>query len=122
MKTVLKIALGIILAFVVLIVGCAALFSAGVNEAQKDNDKTSITQAEYDSVKIGPNGNTRERLIERFGEPQSQQDIQSGEIEGIPDTASGMECIYYNREGKLASLYQFCVDTQTNRIQSKSAF
>ena len=125
MKTVLKIALGIILAFTVLIVGCVAIIGAGVDEAvdevQKDSDKTSITQAEFRSVKVGSEGNTRGRIVSRFGEPQSQQEIQTGDVEGIPDSASGLECIYYNREGKVASLYQFCIDPETDRVQSKSS-
>jgi hypothetical protein len=126
MKTVLKIALGIILAFVVLIVGCVAIIGGtvdnAVDEVQKESDKTSITQAEYQSVKVGTGGNSRARIVARFGEPQSQQDIQTGDVEGIPDSASGLECIYYNREGKIASLYQFCIDSETGRVQSKSAF
>ena len=126
MKTVLKIALGIILAFTVLIVGCVAIIGAGVDEAvdevQKDSDKTSITQAEFQSVKVGSEGNTRGRIASRFGEPQSQQEIQTGDVEGIPDSASGLECIYYNRGGKIASLYQFCIDPEADRVQSKSSF
>jgi len=120
-KTVLKIALGILLAVVVLIVGCGVLLGAGINEAQKDSDKTAITQAEYDSVKTGSSGNTRERLEKRFGEPQSQQDIETSDIEGIPNSASGLECIYYSREGQLASLFQFCFDS-SGRVESKSSF
>ena len=126
MKTVLKIALGVILGLTVLIVGCAVIVGVGVDEAvdevQKDSDKNSITRAEYASVKTGTNGNTRKRLESRFGEPQSQQDVETGDIEGVPDSASGLECIYYNREGELASLYQFCFDTGTGRVQSKSSF
>jgi len=126
MKTVLKIALGIILAFTVLIVGCVAIIGGtvdqAVDEVQKESDKTSITQAEYQSVKVGTGGNSRARIVARFGEPQSQQDIQTGDVEGIPDSASGLECIYYNREGKIASLYQLCIDSETGRVQSKSAF
>lgn len=126
MKTVLKIALGIILAVTILIVGCAALIGTSVNKAvkdvQKESDKTSITQAEYQSVKVGADGNTRDRIVSRFGEPQSQQDIQTGDVKGIPDSASGLECVYYNREGKIASLYQFCIDSETGRVQSKSSF
>jgi len=126
MKSVLKIALGIILAFTVLIVGCVAIIGAGVDEAvdevQKESDKTSITQAEYQSVKVGPEGNTRNRIVSRFGEPQSEQETQTGDVEGIPDSASGLECIYYNREGKIVSLYQFCIDPETGRVQSKSSF
>ena len=93
-----------------------------MDEVQEDSDKTSITQAEYQSVKVGSGGNRRSRIVSRFGEPHSPQDIQTGDVEGIPDSASGLECIYYNREGKIASLYQFCIDAETDRVQSKSSF
>ena len=124
MKTILKVALGIILGLTVLIVGCAVIVGVGVNEAvdevQKDSDKTAITQADYESVKTGPDGNSRKRIESRFGEPQSQQDVETGEIEGVPDSSSDLECIYYNRKGKLVSLYQFCFEN--GRVESKSSF
>jgi hypothetical protein len=115
MKTVLKITLGILLAVVVLIVGCTALIGAGVNEAQKDSDKTSITVAEYESVKVGPGGNSRDRLVSRFGEPSSAQEVK-GEV---PE--AGLDCIYYNREGEFASIYQFCFGAD-GRAETKSSF
>lgn len=120
MKTVLKIALGIVLGCTVLIVGCVALIGAGIDEAQDESDEAAITQADYASVKTGAQGNTRKRLIDRFGEPAQQHEF---ETEGItPDDPIGSECIYYNREGELAALYQFCIDAQTGRVESKSSF
>ena len=80
MKTVLKIALGIILAFTVLIVGCVAIIGAGVDEAvdevQKESDKTSITQAEYQSVKVGPEGNTRDRIVSRLASRRANRRLR----------------------------------------------
>ena len=60
-------------------------------------------------MKTGAQGNTRKRLIDRFGEPAQQHEFEA-------------ECIYYNREGELAALYQFCIDAQTGRVESKSSF
>jgi len=124
MKTVLKVALGIVLGLTVLIVGCALVIGASVDEAvdevQKDSDKAAITQAEYASVKTGVNGNSRKRLIARFGKPASQDEFETEGVE--PDEPIGSECLYWNREGELASLYQFCIDTNTGRVESKSSF
>lgn len=114
MKSVLKITLGIILAFTVLIVGCVAIIGGRVDETadkvQEISDKASITQAEFQSVKVGPRGDTRGRIMSRFGEPQSGLESQ---------TAEGLGCISYNREGKLTSFYQFCIDPETDRVQTK---
>jgi len=71
-------------------------------------------------VKTGAQGNTRKRLIDRFGEPAQQHEFETECI--TPDDPIGSECIYYNREGELAALYQFCIDAQTGRVESKSSF
>lgn len=121
MKTVMKVALGIIIGCVVLIGGCAVIIGAGVDEAQKDSDKTAITPAEYASVKTGPNGNSRKRIISRFGKPQSSDDVQAEGVEGIPESDFSQSCIYYSRKGDLASLYQFCFDGN-DRLRSKASY
>ncbi len=116
MKSVLKIALGIILALTVLIVGCVAIIGGRVDETVDGvieiSDKFSITQAEFQSVKVGPRGDTRGRIMSRFGEPQSGLESE---------TPEGFECISYNREGTLTSFYQFCIDPETDRVQTKSS-
>jgi len=121
MKTVLKIVLGIVLGFTVLIVGCVAIIGAGVDKAQKDSDKAAITRAEYASVKAGPNGNSRKRIESRFGEPQSSDDVQAEGVKGIPESDFSQSCIYYSRKGELASLYQFCFDGN-GRLRSKASY
>lgn len=118
MKTVLKITLGIVLGFTVLIVGCVALIGAGVDEAQKTSDKTAITLAQYEAAKTGET--TRAQLVERFGKPQSSDSVQADGVEGIPESDFQQDCIYYSRKGKLASLFQFCVDGD-GVLRSKSA-
>lgn len=117
MKTVLKIALGIILGLTVLIVGCSALFSAGVDEAQKKSDKTAITSQDYSATKTG---DLRRDVEARLGKPSSSNE-SSSEIEGL-DEPVGSRCVYYNREGEIASLFQFCFDINTDKLESKSSF
>lgn len=113
MKTVLKIALGIILAFTVLIIGCSALFSAGIDEAEKDAQKNAITLSEYQSVKVGENGNTIARLIARFGKPSNVQ---------RSDDATGQRDLYYwpVKEGGLLDDFQFAVED--GRVVAKNQF
>jgi len=119
-KTVLKIVLGMILGSVLLIGGCAALIGGAVNEVQKESDKASITLDDYKSIEVGSSGATRDEVIARFGEPQSQDEIQtSASIDGLPDAGFGMECIYYNRTGALASMFQICFDTDSGGAKSK---
>lgn len=118
MKTVFKIMIGIVLGFTVLIGGCAVLIGAGVNEAQKESDKTSITVQQYGEARTGT---SRTAIEARFGEPQSQQDVQAEGIKGIPDSDFQQSCIYYNRKGQLASLFQFCFDGDGS-LTSKASF
>jgi hypothetical protein len=115
MKTVLKITLGIILGFTVLIGGCAALIGGAVNEVQKDSDKTAITLEQYRSVDVGQD--TREAVMARLGEPSSSNEV---EVEGFTaNEPYGSECVYYNQKGQILSIYQFCFDTGTGKLQSK---
>jgi len=122
MKTILKIAVGIILAVVVLIAACAALVSSGVQEAQNESDRTAITPEQYREV---GRGTTRDELVEDFGEPQSQQqvdqDLPQEARDAVPEGEEDLECVYYGRRGQLAKLYQFCFDGN-GRFESKSSF
>lgn len=119
MKTVFKVMLGIVLGFTVLIVGCAVLIGGAANEVQKQSDKTSITVVEYGSAKVGQA--TRSQLEKRFGNPQTSDEIQTDDVSGIPKSAFKQSCIYYNRTGQIASLFQFCFDG-AGKLTSKSSF
>lgn len=122
MKSIVKIALGIVLGGVVLIAGCTALLAAGVDEAQDESDRTAITLAQYRSV---DRTISRDELVDRFGDPadesQIDQDLDADTRRYIKDGEEDMDCVYYTRKGKLASLFQFCFDGN-GRYQSKSAF
>jgi hypothetical protein len=121
MKTIFKIAAGILLAACVLIGGCVALIGAGVDQAQKDSDETAITLKQYQSVS---SKDTLADVKARFGEPQSadevDQDLDASAREFIKDGEEDLKCVYYNRKGKLASIFQFCFDGN-GKYQSKSA-
>jgi len=123
MGTFAKVVLGVIVGGLVLVVGCAALFSAGVDEAvdeaQEVSDASAITVQQYESASTGDA--TETELREMFGEPSSSDDIQSEGIEGIPESDFQQSCIYYNREGEIASLFQFCFDGE-GVLESKSSF
>ncbi len=106
-----------------LIVGCVAIVGVGVEEAadeiQQESDATSITLAEYESATTGET--TIDELETMFGPPSSSDEIQDEGIEGIPDSDFEQSCVYYNREGEIASLFQFCADGD-GVITSKSSF
>ena len=57
MKTILKVAVGIILGLCLLVAGCAVIVGSSVNEAvkevQKESDSHSITAAQFASAKLG---------------------------------------------------------------------
>lgn len=118
MKTVLKIALGIILGFTVLIVGCVALIGGAANEVVKEAGKTAITAAEYAGATTG--SLTREQAEQQFGKPSSVSE-SSTVVEGL-EKPVGSECVVYNREGELASGFLMCFDINTRKLTSKSSF
>ena len=117
MKTVVKVALGVVLGLTVLIVGCSALLGAGASSVQKESDKTAITSQEYSATKTG---DLRRDVEARLGKPSSRDEFSS-ETKGL-DEPVGSRCVYYNREGEFASIFQFCFDLETDKLESKSSF
>lgn len=122
MKTMCKIAGGVLIALTVFIGGCVALLGAGVEEAQNESDKTAITQEQYESV---GKDDTLDSVKADFGEPEDRQDTELSLDEEaekyLGEGAGGMTCIYYNREGELASVYQFCFDGAGD-FQTKASY
>lgn len=111
MSTVLKVTLGVVLGGIVLIVGCSALLSAGLDEQQTQN---AISDADYRSVK---KGTPRRKVEGRFGEPESADEF-SDDIEGVGKLESN--CLYYNlKEGEVGSFAQLCFNGR-GRLESKS--
>ncbi|MCK9249480.1 MAG: hypothetical protein M0P31_10970 [Solirubrobacteraceae bacterium] len=117
MKTVLKVTLGVLLAVVILIGGCAALLDSAADEVQKDSDRTAITPQQYRDVQIGER---HDAVVDRLGEPASADEFSS-EIEGL-DEPVGSRCVLYGRKGELLAGYHLCFDINTDRLESKSAF
>ncbi|WP_022926749.1 hypothetical protein [Patulibacter americanus] len=117
MKTIVNIALGVILAVVLLVAGCAALIGGAANEVQEDSDRTAITEQQYRQVKTGD----RKADVEaELGDPQSADEF-STEIDGL-DKPVGSSCIHYGKKDELVSGYQFCFDVNTDKLESKSSF
>ena len=115
MKTTMKIALGIVLGFVLLIVGCGALVGTAANEVQAESNENAITQAQYAGV---TNGMSRSEVEAMLGEPTSDQDMNvSVEELGIE---SNTQCIYYNEKDEILSMYQFCFEN--GKLNSKASY
>jgi hypothetical protein len=115
LKTTMKIALGIVLLFVLLIAGCGALIGVGASEVQAESNEHAITQAQYGSVSNGMHRSEVEALL---GEPTSDQDMNvSVEELGIE---SNHQCMYYNEVDELASMFQFCFED--GRLNSKASY
>jgi hypothetical protein len=110
-KIFLIVASAIIVAIVVLVVGCAALIGAGVDSAVEESNEHAITKAQYDSIE---NGMSRSEVEDELGPPGDAQDF---DLEGLPDSS----CIYYNETDELLGNYfQFCFDD--DELTSKSAY
>lgn len=101
----LKVALGIVVGLLVLIVGCAALIGGAADEVdeqlKQEQNEHSITNTQARSVSLGT---TRGAIESRFGRPE---DIQEGQTSGLGSDS----CIYYNvRNGEILDSWQFCFD------------
>jgi hypothetical protein len=110
--TVLKVALGVIVAFLVLIVGCAVLITAG-------SEGSEISQEDYESIQ---NGMSRAEVEDQLGEePVNVQDmeIEAPNLTGGTETLSH-DCIYFNKEGDVVGIYQFCFEN--DRLTSKASY
>ena len=79
MKQVLKVALGVIIGFVVLMVGCAALFSTGVDTTTEMETETKVEN------------NSAEAKYEFVEEPKMVEKDYSTYIVGTIKNNSGME-------------------------------
>jgi hypothetical protein len=114
MKTIVKIALGMVLGATILIVGCAALLGAGANKAihdiRKSNDAHGITTAQYHSIKLGEKHSEVEAAL--VVSPVSRDDTQIANYNS--------SCSYYTQRGHvLGDFFQFCF--HNNRVESKAS-
>jgi hypothetical protein len=121
MKTVMKIALGLILGAIVLIVGCTALIGTAADEAIDELDREqrahAIPKSAYDRMRIGM---TEKQVVATAGKrPEDRQDFESeGILDSEPERSS---CIYYNRAGgEFGDSFQLCFTD--GRLDSKNAY
>lgn len=117
--TVTKILLGMVLGGLVLIVGCVALLGAGINEAEKEQQKKGITLAEFRSVK---QGTPQADVVAQLGEPESAQEFEN-QIPELQDAPTRSSCIYYPEKGKPlfeGRSFQLCFDN--GKLTSKNAY
>ena len=100
---------GILVGFVLLGVGCAAILGVAVNHAvnnfNAEQQAHAITQTQFDSVPIGT---SQAQVISRLGrQPEDAQQFVSKGILSAQDLKNS--CIYYNRSGgQFGNRYQFC--------------
>lgn len=114
MKLILKIVLGIVIATILIIGGCAALVGGTLNEVDKEltesQNENAITEAEFKSLRIGT---PLSEVKAEFGKPE---DTQTMNIQGQKNVT-----IYYNvKGGELMDMYQLSFDA--GKLTSKSKF
>lgn len=119
MKTVLKIGLGIALGGIILVVGCSALFAAGIDEAENEATEGGISLREFRAVEQG----ARQRAVERrLGQPDDAQEFE----QEIPELDTGPQrssCIYYPERDKPlfeGASFQLCFDN--GKLTSKNIY
>ena len=119
LKGCLLVTLGVVAAGVVLIGGCAVLFSAGVDEAQKEQDKKGITLSEFRSIE---QGTSQDDVEAQLGEPEDSQEFEQ-QIPELQNQPSRSSCIYYPEKGQPlfeGRSFQFCFDD--GKLTSKNAY
>jgi hypothetical protein len=112
MRTIFKVALGVIVGGAVLIVGCAAVIGVGVEEAVRETERSGVSDQ---AVKSLPEGATRQEVEESLGEPMDDQELDA---KGREFDAS---CIYYQRKGDLTGMWQLCFDAD-GKLESRNRY
>ncbi len=105
----------IIVALILLIGGCTALLSIGLNAEEEGG----ITRAQFNAIAQG----TTQRAVEaKLGEPEDSQKFET-QIPEIQRQPLRWSCIYYPEKGKSileGASFQLCFDE--GRLTSKNAF
>lgn len=104
---------------IALIVVIALAIGAGVDEAEKQQDRVGITLREFRSI---DQGTSQDEVIDRLGEPQDAQEFEQ-QIPELQDAPSRSSCIYYPEKGKPlfeGRSFQLCFDD--GRLTSKNAY
>ncbi|MEA2232111.1 MAG: hypothetical protein QOD83_1927 [Solirubrobacteraceae bacterium] len=134
---VLKIALGIELAGMVLIVLAGVVVALMGSTSGESIQRSStparldspITDAQYRSVRIGEA--TRDAVVTVFGGPlatctvsgcKSRPGVLADPARAVEigaDIPAGTRCVYYNR-ARSESIFRLCFDTDSGRLRSTS--
>lgn len=111
--------LGLVGGAVALVVVLGLAIGAGVEEAEREQDRVGITLSEFRSVE---QGTSQEAVIDQLGEPEDQQEFEQ-QIPELQDAPSQSSCIYYPEKGKPlfeGRSFQLCFDE--GRLTSKNAY
>lgn len=111
----------LVVLFVLGVGGCAVLIggaATAVDDAIKEEEAKGITPAQYAAIKSGM---TRKAVEGKLGKPSDAQEmeIDTSDFEGKGSTTSN-DCIYYQKKGELASLYQFCFTD--DKLSTKASY
>jgi hypothetical protein len=121
-RTFLKVFLGVVVAVIVLAVGCTALIGGAANEVAKELDAEqkahAISASTFDAIRLGA---TKQQVLAAAA-PATPADAQEFQQEGVLDSSQiDSSCIYFNRDGgSFGDIYQFCFTG--NRLESKNAY
>lgn len=119
LKSCLLVTLGVLLAGALLIGGCVAILGAGVDEAEKEQQKKGITRAEFDGIQAG---SSQSAVESELGKPEDSQEFEQN-IPELQDKPAKSSCIYYPEKGKPlfeGDSFQFCFDG--GKLTSKNAY
>lgn len=88
--------------------GCIALIGGAANEVDKELKKEAakgITPAQFKSIKPK---STRAQVEKALGKPSDVQEMDIDVSEFSDKETQSNDCIYYQKKGEIASLYQLC--------------
>lgn len=111
--------LGTILGGIAIVVLIGLAISAGVDEAEEEQDRVGITLSEFRSIE---QGTSQDEVEELLGQPEDAQEFEQ-EIPELQSGPSRSSCIYYPERGKPlfeGRSFQFCFDE--GRLTSKNAY
>lgn len=116
MRTVIKVAAGVLLAAGVLIGASVGLLGLGLNGAQKTSDRNGITRAQFDQIHTGMSEAEVKAVIGNV--PEASTTSYSATA---ADVKIGERCLHYNEIGRLISIYQLCFDEGGRGLVSKTS-
>jgi hypothetical protein len=111
--------LGMVAGSIAIVAVIALAISAGVEEAEEEQDRVGITLSEFRSIE---QGTSQQEVVDTLGEPEDAQEFEQ-QIPELESTPARSSCIYYPEKGKPlfeGRSFQFCFDD--GRLTSKNAY